>query len=163
MSRHGAKAFRIIPDMQITSVRKPLLLFAYGSLLGGHTGDRCVDRLLAGRLVLRCRAWTWGRLYQVRGYPVLLPAAGRHPAQRVHGAILQGRLSDAELRCLDRYEGFDPARPHAGIYVRGMITAHCLPHGRPLRCQCYLGIRPGGRRLAVCPTRKSIAHAIDLT
>ncbi len=90
-----------------------LPLFAYGTLLTGAL-DPAIDRLLACGVTRLGEARLRGRLHDQGGYPGLVEANGGW----VHGKLL--RLTKPVLATLDRYEGFDPARPQAGEFVRVM-------------------------------------------
>ena len=98
--------------------RSKALLFAYGTLMRGYALHR---RLTAGATLLTT-GHVRGRLLDLRGYPGLIPGAGR-----VHGEIYQ--LDDPQLLpVLDREEGYNFVRR------RGIAT---LAGGRRARVWLY--------------------------
>jgi gamma-glutamylcyclotransferase (GGCT)/AIG2-like uncharacterized protein YtfP len=98
--------------------RSKALLFAYGTLMRGYALHH---RLAAGATLLTT-GHVRGRLLDLRGYPGLIPGAGR-----VHGEIY--RLDDPELLpVLDREEGYNFVRR------RGIAT---LAGGRRARVWLY--------------------------
>jgi gamma-glutamylcyclotransferase (GGCT)/AIG2-like uncharacterized protein YtfP len=98
--------------------RSKALLFAYGTLMRGYALHR---RLAAGATLLTT-GHVRGRLLDLRGYPGLIPGAGR-----VHGEIY--RLDDPELLpVLDHEEGYNFVRR------RGIAT---LAGGRRARVWLY--------------------------
>ena len=119
-----------------------LPLFAYGTLLTGAL-DPAIDRLLARDAMSLGPARLRGWLHDQGGYPGLVLADGGP----VRGELLAfGDLAGA-LALLDRYEAFDPRRPHAGEYIRavGQVDAG----GAPTDAWVYLlnvrRVRPGPR------------------
>lgn len=91
----------------------PPLLATYGTLM--RSFDRHEQLGLADRLVYvtRCR-WS-GRLYDLGSFPGAVPGAGT-----VHGELF--RLRDPQVwRVLDHYEGYDPAREEASLFVRRQV------------------------------------------
>ena len=94
-----------------------LPLFAYGTLLTGAL-DPAIDRLLARGIARLGEARLRGRLHDQGDYPGLVdgPAADGW----VRGELLTLADPPRTLTTLDRYEGFDPARPQAGEFVRAI-------------------------------------------
>jgi len=92
-----------------------LPLFAYGTLLTGAL-ELAVKRLLARQARKLGVARLHGRLHDQGGYPGLVcgPATGAW----ARGELLALADPARMLATLDRYEGFDPARPQAGEFVR---------------------------------------------
>jgi gamma-glutamylcyclotransferase (GGCT)/AIG2-like uncharacterized protein YtfP len=94
---------------------RELPLFAYGTLLSGSLVPE-IGRLLRRRVTSLGPARLRGRLHDQGGYPGLVcaPPGGGW----VSGEMLELEDPLDTLARLDRYEGFDPARAHAGEYVR---------------------------------------------
>ena len=121
-----------------------LPLFAYGTLLTGAL-DPALDRLLARGATRLGKARLRGRLHDQGGYPGLVndPAAGGW----VRGELLALADPARTLVALDRYEGFDPARPQAGEFVRVMRRVEFAGTG----CDAWVyllnvrRVRPGPR------------------
>jgi gamma-glutamylcyclotransferase (GGCT)/AIG2-like uncharacterized protein YtfP len=81
-----------------------------------------------------------GRLFDLGPYPAALldPTA----ATEIVGDLLA--IEDAQvLAALDRYEGFDPERPDASLYVRTSATA-LRPDGSACPCELYVYARDPG-------------------
>ncbi len=120
-------------------------LFAYGTLLTGAL-DPGVDRRLARDARRLGPARMRGRLHDQGGYPGLLDGDGW-----VAGALLCLDAASATLALLDRYEGFDPARPAAGEFVRVTRPVFAQPSETAVEAWVYLlnpaRVRPG-RRIA---------------
>jgi gamma-glutamylcyclotransferase (GGCT)/AIG2-like uncharacterized protein YtfP len=130
--------------------RSSALLFAYGTLMRGYALHH---RLAAGATLLTT-GHVRGRLLDLRGYPGLIPGAGR-----VSGEVY--RLDDPQLLpVLDREEGYNFVRR------RGIVT---LTGGRRARVWLYRyrgpreratlisdgdyrRVRPPGARLATRPS-----------
>jgi len=113
------------------------LLFVYGSLLL-PTGDPAVDGALSG-----ARSLGWGRiharLFDLGDYPGAQYAA---PGSAQVGPKVIGRLlgiadPDSCLQVLDRYEGFDRARPLASEFVRTISAVSMVETGRTVLAQVY--------------------------
>ena len=89
---------------------KPAHLAVYGLLIPGQGAFEAfgLDRALAPAGACRIR----GRLFNLGGYPGLVPGAGT-----VHGQLF--RIQDpACLKRLDAYENYDPADPRGSEYLR---------------------------------------------
>ena len=90
------------------------LLFVYGTLRRGSPNSRHAMLARAARFIGRARMR--GRLYELGGYPGLVPAP---EADRwVHGEVYE--LADPEqlLALLDEYEGCGPRDPAPHEYER---------------------------------------------
>ena len=121
-----------------------LPLFAYGTLLTGAL-DPTVRRLVAHHTVRLGPARIHGRLHDQGGYPGLLLGGSGW----VHGELLGLADPERALVLLDRYEGFDSARPLAGEYLRVTVSVERLPDGATQPVWTYLlnpsRARPGPR------------------
>ena len=90
------------------------LLATYGTLMrsfGNHQNLGVDDRLT---FVGKCR-WT-GVLYDLGRYPGAVPGEGT-----VHGDLFRLRGSQV-WSVLDRYEGYDPNREDASLFVRQPVA-----------------------------------------
>lgn len=110
-----------------------LLLATYGTLMrsfGQHEQLGVSDQLV---FVTRCR-WR-GRLYDLGSFPGAVPGAGT-----VRGELF--RLRDPQVwRFLDRYEGYDPEREDASLFVRRQVVLEA-PNDRTAWVYWYNG-NPG--------------------
>ncbi|MGC4033041.1 MAG: gamma-glutamylcyclotransferase family protein [Tepidisphaeraceae bacterium] len=85
-----------------------------------------------------------GVLYDLGRYPgvVLTPD---DPANTVHGDLFalpeDAATLESVLRRLDRYEGYDPARPESSAFVR-TTTAALTPAGTETPALIYVYTRP---------------------
>lgn len=98
-------------------------LFLYGTLQ--RETDTPMARWLTPKLRRARRASLAGRLIAVasRGgyYPALLTASEH---RRVHGTLVQAKLSPRDWRMLDRYEGAEYRRERAWVRVScGLVRA----------------------------------------
>jgi gamma-glutamylcyclotransferase (GGCT)/AIG2-like uncharacterized protein YtfP len=111
------------------------LLATYGTLMqsfGRHDDLGIADRLT---FVASCR-WR-GQLYDLGRFPGAVPGAGT-----VHGELF--RLSDPEVwSVLDRYEGYEPEREEASLFVRRQVDLQA-PADRTAWVYWYNG-DPNGR------------------
>jgi len=90
------------------------LLFVYGTLRRDSPNSRHAMLARAARLVGRARMR--GRLYQLGGYPGLVPAPD---AERwVQGEVYELTDPEALLARLDEYEGCGPRDPEPHEYER---------------------------------------------
>lgn len=123
---------------------RELPLFAYGTLLSGSLVPE-IGRLLRRRVTSLGPARLRGRLHDQGGYPGLVcaPPGGGW----VSGEMLELEDPLDTLARLDRYEGFDPARAHAGEYVR--VIRRVESNGAEHAAWVYLlntdRVRPGPR------------------
>lgn len=92
---------------------QPIRLFVYGTLRPGHAPAS------VAAYVDRCRdlgsACTAGRLYDLRNYPGAIVESGSDG--RIFGQLLE-LPSEAALKRLDAYEGYNPADPRGSLFVR---------------------------------------------
>lgn len=115
-------------------------LFVYGTLM---RGERNHSRLAAASRIER--GSTSGRLYALpEGYPALIVAAG---PDLVEGELFCFDAIDAVLADLDPFEGYDPADPEHGLFVRRVVPvrtetnravdayAYVMPEAREARLQ----------------------------
>ena len=114
-------------------VAEALPLFAYGTLLTGAL-DPAIRRLLEHATQRLGPARVRGRLHDQGGYPGLLLGGSGW----VHGELLTLADPERALALLDRYEGFDPARPRAGEYLRVTVSVERLPDGAAQPARTYL-------------------------
>jgi gamma-glutamylcyclotransferase (GGCT)/AIG2-like uncharacterized protein YtfP len=91
-----------------------MVLAVYGTLMRAF--DRREALGVAGALTYRSRCRFAGRLYDLGRFPGAVP--GR---DTVRGELF--RIEDPDvLRCLDRYEGYDPDREGASLFVRRTVS-----------------------------------------
>ena len=117
--------------------------FFYGTLMAGAGNP--VARTLHRRLRAGIAATVRGRLVAVRDplgwYPALVPGNGQ-----VRGRLHATRpgFSPRDLALIDGWEGYDPARPHAGDYARVALAVRA--GGGAARAQGYVwcGRLPAG-------------------
>lgn len=114
-------------------------LFVYGTLMSGMAASHLLSDI--ARPVGRGRVQ--GRLYDLGEYPALVPGG---PGDTVWGEIYR-ILRPANIRQIDRYEGFDPSRP-APLYRRE-ATWVTLEDGASLQAWAYVYNRrlPANARL----------------
>jgi gamma-glutamylcyclotransferase (GGCT)/AIG2-like uncharacterized protein YtfP len=89
-------------------------LFVYGTLLPDLAPESVRD--LVGRLRPLGPASVPGRLYDLGPFPGVILAD--EAAGQVQGQVFELPDDPALLAALDRYEGFDPARPESSLFVR---------------------------------------------
>jgi gamma-glutamylcyclotransferase (GGCT)/AIG2-like uncharacterized protein YtfP len=90
-------------------------VFFYGTLCAGQAAHRRLG--LRGRLVPLGERIVRGALFDLGPFPGLVLGAGETRAQLY-------RFKDrGVLERLDRYEGFDPARPSASPFLRTTVRA----------------------------------------
>jgi gamma-glutamylcyclotransferase (GGCT)/AIG2-like uncharacterized protein YtfP len=105
-------------------------LFVYGSLMRGEARARLVATAKSIE-----RATAVGHLYALaEGYPALIASDG--------GGIVVGELLTFDaigslLVQLDDYEGFDPKRPDASLFLRVSLEAHPI-WGPPVLAYAYV-------------------------
>jgi gamma-glutamylcyclotransferase (GGCT)/AIG2-like uncharacterized protein YtfP len=114
-------------------------LFVYGTLRSGMSHRH----VLEGRATLVCEASVGGSLFDVGEYPGAVASAS--PSDRVVGELYRVDVAEAAALFaeLDRYEGFDPARPASSEFVRvrigarteggGSVEAWMYRYNRPTR------------------------------
>lgn len=114
--------------------------FFYGTLLDGS--DNPVAQAIHALLAPEGPATAAGALYAVPDatgwFPALLPGDG--PVQgRTYTA--RAHFSAADLARMDAYEDFDPAAPHASLYLRQAIV---LAQGGPAQAYRFNQPLPAG-------------------
>lgn len=109
-------------------MNEPVLLFVYGQLRSGGPGFRALG--------LRSRVRSLGRARVAGCLRDLGACPGLMTGQRglVHGELLA--FSDTRLfAALDRYEQYDPARPHRSDYLR--VKGQLLGSGEQVWAYVY--------------------------
>ncbi len=108
-------------------------LFVYGTLRPAVDLPRI--RHLVARLRLIGTGRLPGRLVYLGSYPGAVVATTEADTTFIVGEILE--LTDETILAdIDDYEGFDPQRPQAGEYVRGMREVE-LADGTRFECWVY--------------------------
>jgi gamma-glutamylcyclotransferase (GGCT)/AIG2-like uncharacterized protein YtfP len=105
-------------------------LFVYGTLRKGFRSHKLLQRFHA-RLI--ASGSVQGRLYDLGDYPGAVNCTG---TERVCGEVYFLPHAEAAFRALDRFEGFDPARPESNEFERGGTTV-TLADGRKVRAWIY--------------------------
>jgi gamma-glutamylcyclotransferase (GGCT)/AIG2-like uncharacterized protein YtfP len=118
-------------------------LFVYGTLRKGFRSHEFLQRFHA-RLI--GNGSVRGRLYDLGEYPGAVDNASN--AERVYGEVYFLPQPAAVLRVLDRFEGFDPAKPESNQFERKETTV-TLAGGRQVRAWIYWvsGAHAAGRRM----------------
>jgi gamma-glutamylcyclotransferase (GGCT)/AIG2-like uncharacterized protein YtfP len=122
--------------------------FFYGTLIAG-SGNAVAERIHP-RLLPLGPAIVPGRLFAIpheRGwYPALLHDPGDE--SEVHGGVYETlpAFTADDLALLDRYEGFDPARPYGSEYLRRQIDMICRGREEPADAYLYQAALPDGAR-----------------
>lgn len=112
-------------------------LFLYGTLMRGEPAH--ARFALSARAAYVGDATVDGRLYDLGGYPTLVPGAGRVEGE-VHRILDPGLIAE-----LDLYEACDPADEANSDYVRRVVR---LPeHGVDAWLYCHRGPVPDGAPL----------------
>ena len=118
-------------------------LFVYGTLRKGFRAHRLLQRYHARFLGNGC---VQGRLYHLSEYP---GAKWSHTAgDRVKGEVYFLPRAATAFKALDRFEGYDPARPEWSMFERKETTVR-LAGEREIRAWIYWwrGGHHSGRRL----------------
>jgi gamma-glutamylcyclotransferase (GGCT)/AIG2-like uncharacterized protein YtfP len=105
-------------------------LFVYGTLRKGFRSHKLLQRFHA-RLIVS--GSVRGRLYDLGNYPGAVDCSG---AERVCGEVYFLPQPGAAFRALDRFEGFDPARPESNEFERRETTV-TLADGHKMRAWIY--------------------------
>jgi gamma-glutamylcyclotransferase (GGCT)/AIG2-like uncharacterized protein YtfP len=108
-------------------------LFVYGTLLPDRA--RGAMRELIGQLRPLGTASLPGRLYDLGAFPGAV--LSDEVVTRVQGQVFELPADPALLAALDAYEGFDPGRPEASLFVRAGRTVR-LADGSTLSCWVYV-------------------------
>jgi gamma-glutamylcyclotransferase (GGCT)/AIG2-like uncharacterized protein YtfP len=106
-------------------------LFVYGTLRKGFPSHGLLQRLHARFLGA---GHVHGRLYDLGEYPGAVKSAGN--TDRVHGEVYLVPRPDAVFRVLDRFEGYDPAKPEFTEFERKQ-TVVTLAGGREMWAWIY--------------------------
>lgn len=106
-------------------------LFVYGILRKGFCSHALLQRLRA-RFV--ATGHVRGQLYDLGEYPGAVESGNdRH---RIHGEVYWLPRSVLALRVLDKFEGFDPLRPHFNLFER-KLTRVTLAGGAETKAWIY--------------------------
>ncbi|HXH49348.1 MAG TPA: gamma-glutamylcyclotransferase family protein [Terriglobia bacterium] len=119
-------------------------LFVYGTLRRGFRAHKLLQRHHARFLG---NGHVQGRLYNLGEYPGAKWSGT--PGERVQGEVYFLPRAATALRALDRFEGYDPARPEWSMFERKETTVR-LAGEREMRAWVYWvreGHRPGRRLL----------------
>ena len=107
-------------------------LFAYGTLQPGFAPDAIAE--VAAKLRPISQGFVYGELYELDGYPGLVPdPASRN---RIRGTVLELPDDPRVLRRIDNYEGYDPSDPDSCEFVRVRHPVE-LSGGGTLICWIY--------------------------
>ncbi len=109
------------------------LIFVYGTLRRAVKGD--MARLLSRHADHVAQGRYQGRLYQVAGYPGVVPSDD--PEEAVTGDVYALRSPKRVLPTLDQYEGCGPGFPKPTEYVRRRQDV-LLENGTVCRAWVYL-------------------------
>ncbi len=107
-------------------------LFAYGSLQPGFAPDEVAGA--AAKLRPVSRGFVYGELYELDGYPGVVP--NPQSKNRISGTVLELPEDPALLSQLDEYEGYDPQEPAASEFVRVRQIVE-LSGGGTMECWFY--------------------------
>jgi gamma-glutamylcyclotransferase (GGCT)/AIG2-like uncharacterized protein YtfP len=107
-------------------------LFAYGSLQPGFAPDEVAKA--AAKLRSVGRGFVYGELYELDGYPGVVPDP--ESKNRIGGTILELPEDACLLRQIDEYEGYDPQAPETSEFVRVRQVVE-LSGGGTLECWIY--------------------------
>ncbi|MEL6922411.1 MAG: gamma-glutamylcyclotransferase family protein [Bacteroidota bacterium] len=107
------------------------LLFVYGTLMKGIETN--ITQYLRANSRFLGIAYTHGRLYDLGSYPGLVCDASTEA--KVTGHVYELTAAEDLWPFLDRYEGYDPARPELGQYRRQICEAYI--DGKILSCHTY--------------------------
>jgi gamma-glutamylcyclotransferase (GGCT)/AIG2-like uncharacterized protein YtfP len=105
-------------------------IFVYGLLRPGFEGAG-----LLGDAQPLGAATTSGLLYDLGGYPGLVPGDGV-----VHGEICA--VDDTRLPALDAFEDYNPVDPVGSLYIRTTVMAWLVASGEAITVQVYRYNRP---------------------
>ena len=134
------------------------LLFVYGSLLI-PTGLPDVDAVMSGKTVSLGLGYIHGRLYDLGDYPgakFSLQGESKLPP-KVWGRLLGLPDPDPVFAVLDRYEGFDRARPLESEFARSTAAVVVPEAERTYMAQVYF-YNPQVRGKKLIPSGDYLAH-----
>jgi gamma-glutamylcyclotransferase (GGCT)/AIG2-like uncharacterized protein YtfP len=114
-------------------------LFAYGTLVTG-TGHRATERVLQSCAVPIGRAFTYGELFDLGGYPGLVTM--RRGMRCVFGTVYRLMRPARTLAVLDAYEGHCDRAFQSSEFWRRRMTVYLLPQGKPISSWVYVYNRP---------------------
>ena len=107
-------------------------LFAYGTLQPDHVAEEIAPTVARFRAV--GRGHVRGSLYDLGEYPgAILSSSSR---KRILGTVFELPEDPDVLKQLDEYEGFDPRKPTASLFVRKLHPV-TLAAGQTVRCWIY--------------------------
>ena len=116
-------------------------LFVYGTLRKRFRSHELLRRLRAQFLA---KGHVRGRLYDLGDYPGAVESAS--DADRILGEVYRLPNAVQAFKVLDRFEGFDPAKPAFNLFERKETTV-ALDGGGEMQAWIYwLGSRHGSRR-----------------
>jgi gamma-glutamylcyclotransferase (GGCT)/AIG2-like uncharacterized protein YtfP len=107
-------------------------LFAYGTLQPDHVAEEIASTVARFRTV--GRGHVRGSLYDLGEYPGAILSASSQ--KRIIGTVFELPEDPDVLKQLDEYEGFDPRKPAASLFVRKLHPV-TLAAGRTVRCWVY--------------------------
>jgi gamma-glutamylcyclotransferase (GGCT)/AIG2-like uncharacterized protein YtfP len=110
-------------------------LFAYGTLVTG-TAERAVEHLLRSRARPVARAFAYGELFDLGGYPGMVTV--RRGNRKVFGMLYRLSCPARALAVLDAYEGHRERAHGASEFWRRCLTVYTLPRGQPVSSWVYL-------------------------
>ena len=102
-----------MPDLRLNDSWMEDKLFVYGTLRRGEERHDVLERLRAQPLGT---GMVRGRLFDLGQYPGARPS--EKSGARLAGEIYRLANPTRDLRILDSIEGFNPARPKAGLFRR---------------------------------------------
>ena len=114
-------------------------LFLYGTLRP-DAADREIAEIVS-QLRRVGRGYVLGKLYDLGDYPGAIVDASSNSL--VRGLLVEMPSDKAVLDALDRYEEFDPSKPHESLFVRTKTTVR-LTDGRNLEGWIYVYNRSPG-------------------
>lgn len=100
-------------------------LFVYGTLRKGFRSHALLQRF---RPRLLGTGHVRGRLYSLGEYPGAAESTG--DTDRIHGELYWLPRAEVAFKLLDRFEGFDPARPTSNEFERKETTVKMPGGGR---------------------------------
>jgi gamma-glutamylcyclotransferase (GGCT)/AIG2-like uncharacterized protein YtfP len=107
-------------------------IFVYGTLRPGFAPSGIAET--AAKLRPVGQGFVFGELIQLNGYPGAVPDP--NSKNRIRGTVLELPADARILRQLDEYEGYDPADPPNGEFVRVRQRVE-LNGGGTLECWMY--------------------------
>ncbi|MEJ2010260.1 MAG: gamma-glutamylcyclotransferase [Acidobacteriota bacterium] len=116
-------------------------LFVYGTLRKGFRSHEMLRRLHAQSVA---GGHVQGRLYDLGNYPGAVESASE--TDRIHGEVYILPNAAQAFRVLDRFEGYDPAKPGCNLFERQETTVVLAGGGRMRAWIYWLGSCHQGRR-----------------